>query len=107
MDLNKKIENLIYKINNYISCIDQITPEHAKFGNIDIEVNDETLSAIELRYVLHETMKYFENQYIDNHRRKYYVALDHRAKENILYLIIRWGGALYMNWDYINEKNRG
>lgn len=102
MDLNKKAENLIYKINKYISTIDEITKNNniAEWGDIKVEVErDEYSSMSEFATVMEYTFQYFKSIYIKDNIKKYSIALEYDNKHNICYIVIRWGGALLVNLD--------
>lgn len=106
MDLNKKAENLIYRINKYISTIEEITKNNNKapWGDLKIEIERKEYSLIEFKTILEYTFHYFGSIYDKDNRPKYYINLEYDNKHDICYIIIRWGGALYVNWDYVYGK---
>lgn len=87
-ELEKKWQNLVYKIN---SAIEQVNEAYGGLvGELEIAITDATLTSTEILIIVERARQYFNSVYFNN-TRIYECDYNYSIEEDALMFNIRWG----------------
>lgn len=86
--IDKKIENLIYRINSLITISETMPDDSGKY-NLFIYASDDTLSLTDQKTVIDSAVAYFKSVHINYSNQKYYISI-HNENEKDYYLYMEW-----------------
>lgn len=86
--IDKKIENLIYRINTLIKISETMPDDSGKY-NLFIYVSDDTLSPTDQKTVIDNAISYFKSVHINYPNQKYYISI-YNENDKDYYLYTEW-----------------
>ena len=86
--IDKKIENLIYRINSLITISETMPDDRGKF-NLFIYASDDILTLTEQKTVIDSAVAYFKSVHINYSNQKYYISI-HNENDKDYYLYMEW-----------------
>lgn len=86
--IDKKIENLIYRINNLIKIAETAQDKDGNY-NLFIYASDDILTDTDQKIVIDGATAYFKSIHVDYPNNKYYISI-HNENDKDYYLYMEW-----------------
>lgn len=86
--IDKKIENLIYRINNLIKIAETAQNQDGNY-NLFIYASDDILTNTDQKIVIDGATAYFKSIHVDYPNNKYYISI-HNENDKDYYLYMEW-----------------